>query len=285
MKKVLFKIIIFLICSNTVFSKDVTEILGFQLEFNQSNFIKNLENFNIKNIKDKNTVEKKWKWFWTQDVLEWGDTAYGPKEISDLLFSELLPDGPTVIKVLPITVDRFSYELEYKDLSNSPPFNEIMVNLMCYDGFIDSNQLEKDNPMHLENIRSNYGCEWPFINTISIKVKPGRGIDKPNCKNDLNFYRNYFLNTYDLKSKNGKLRKFIDNDGYDDYLLPNVDNKKGLSSIYLYCFHSDEVAKMSFRVVQNFDELSTAIKLIHKEVLDFAKNNIKNAEKNATSGL
>ena len=53
MKKILINLVVLLMFSTSAFSKDVKEIIGFQLEFNQLNFVKNLENFNILEIYDK----------------------------------------------------------------------------------------------------------------------------------------------------------------------------------------------------------------------------------------
>lgn len=286
MKKILINIVVLLMFSTSAFSKDVTEIIGFQLEFNQLNFVENLENFKILKIRDKEIENRKW---WEYKTLP--KSIKLESEIEKILRSDILPDGTSVWDMMPISADKFAYDLEYKDLSKAPPYEDIRVELMCYDGFLSSNQLDLDNPKHLKNIKNNKGCEFPFIHEIVINVEPGRGSNEPNCRNDLNFYKDYFLNTYDLKS-------YIDSIGSDIYssliggyfddlypsdYFPKKYIKKGLHEIRLYCDNSG--VSIAVQVVQSFEELNTVIKTVHKELIEAANNKVKNSKENETGGL
>ena len=300
MKKILINFVVLLMFSTSAFSKDVKEIIGFQLEFNQLNFVKNLENFNILEIYDKETAPSAHKWMYKTKQTLVKNLAY-ETEINDLLRTELLPDGTDVIDMIPITVEKFVYKLEYKDFSKAPPYEEIELHLLCYDGFVNSNQLDINDPKQLKKIRNGKGCEWPFIERIEILVEPGRGSNEPNCKNDFNFYRDYFLNTYALKSW-ADWRKTIEGTyssttkSYVDSLLPQQvffevgktsmrGKQKGLSQISLDCSIPSGGVRISVRVTQSFEELNTAIKIAHKELIEAANNKIKNSKENETGGL
>ena len=153
----------------------------------------------------------------------------------------------------------------------------------------------------LVNFGNGKGCEFPFISRIYIKVIPGRGLYERDCKNDFNFYRDYFLNTYALKSW-ADWRKTIEGtyssttNSYDDSLLPQQvffevgktsmrGKQKGLSKINVDCSIPSGGVRISVRVVQSFEELNTAIQTVHKELIEAANNKIKNSKENETGGL
>ena len=305
MKKILINLVVLLMFSTSAFSKDVTEIIGFQLEFNSFNFVKNLENFNILEIYDKETAPSI-KWSYKTNRL-WSTVVY-QTEINDLLRTELLPDGTDVIEMIPITVEKFVYKLEYKDFSKAPPYEEIELHLLCYGGFVNSNQLDINNPKQLKKIRDGKGCEWPFIERIEILVEPGRGSNEPNCgygvnfsSNDFNFYRDYFLNTYALESWADRFNSDDENplylsgtNKYSDKLFPQqafsevgkgVRRKKGLDSIRVSCSIPSGGVEIRVRVIQSFEELNAFIKIAHKELIEAASNKIKNSKENETGGL
>ena len=308
MKKILINLVVLLMFSTSAFSKDVTEIIGFQLEFNSFNFINNLvENFNILNIYDKDNPDLLGREFYESEYLpaSWLMLVY-ENEISALLNEKILPNGATVEDMMPISVDKLVYELEYKDLSNAPPYEEIQLTLMCYDGFVNPNQVDISNPKKLKNFGNGKGCEFPFINRIYIKVIPGRGLYERDCKNDFNFYRDYFLNTYDLKSDNDftgdsaynrseLYGDYIANPYYSDTLYPssfypNYNRQKGLLNIKLSCaipkYDADfGGVRIDVSVTQSFEYLNSTIKTLHKEIIEAANNKLKSLKENETGGL